>query len=392
MSKEMAQQIREAAKTRAGLTDMLWQQLHRMPELAHQEERTTRFVRDFLAQRGIEFRTASSGTGGVARIGQGELSLMLRADLDGLPIAEQTGLSCQSTHPGMMHACGHDAHTAILLTVADALISGAIPFQGSVALLFQPAEEGPGGCRDMIEAGLLDEHPATNAVALHVWPGMKTGQVGLTPGTIMAAMDMVKLKFIGKGGHGAIPHQCIDPVVMAAQAVVALQTLVSRTIDPLQPALFSLGTIHGGDAANVIPDEVKLEGTIRSYDEGAREQLIAGIERICNSVAAAHGGSAEVVVERGYPPTTNDPEKTLKLRNGLAPVIGLDNLLESTRTMGAEDMSFLLDRVGGCYLQLGCAEDPASAPILHNPKFAPDRACFPVGVAAMLTAVSVFAG
>jgi amidohydrolase len=382
-----AEIFRAAARDRTDLVVDLRRELHRIPEMALQEVKTTRLVSEFLAAREIPFEATAAGTGGIAVIGRGDPVVILRADLDALPIREETGHDFSSTHAGVMHACGHDAHTAMLLAAADALHAGAVPFRGSVICMFQPAEEGPGGCLAMLEEGLLERHPAHAAVALHVWPRLPTGAVGLSAGPITASMDRLRLLFRGKGGHGAHPQNCIDPVVMAAEAVLALQTLVSRRTDPFTPALLTLGSIHGGTAPNIIPDVVELEGTIRCYEADVRKALLAGIEQVGRGVAAAHGGQFEWAVGVGYPMTHNDPQTFQALAGSLEGLLGLGAVRPSTRTMGAEDMSYLLERVPGCYLQLGCSADPDAAEPLHSPRFDFDEGCLPVGVSVLLAAV-----
>ncbi|GAB4277621.1 MAG: M20 family metallopeptidase [Deferrisomatales bacterium] len=347
---------------------------------------TTEYVARFLAERDIAFERAPSGTGGVARVGAGEPVVLLRADLDALPVEERTGAACRSRHPGRMHACGHDAHAAMLLAAADALQGGDAPCRGTVVCLFQPAEEGSGGCRRLLRDGLLHRHPVRAAAALHVWPGLPTGSVGLTPGPVMAGMDNLRLTVRGRGGHGAHPHHCADPVVMAAQGVLAFQTLVSRSTNPLDPAVLTVGSIRGGSAPNVIPDEVVLDGTIRAYDAAVRQGLLEGIERVGRGIAAAHGGTFELAVREGYPATVNDPAATEALSRAFQEVLPPGALRPAERTMGSEDMGFLLGQVPGGYLQLGCAADPRRAEPLHSPRFDIDESCLEVGVAVLLTA------
>lgn len=383
-----AHPLLRAARARAGLVVRLRRGLHRIPELAFQERETTRYVARFLAGRGIPFEPSPSGTGGVAVVGRGEPVTLLRADLDALPVAEEGDHPYRSRRAGRMHACGHDAHAAMLLAAADALASGEVPLRGRVACVFQPAEEGAGGCARLLAEGLLERHPASAAAALHVWPGLPAGAVGLRPGPLMAGMDRVRMRLLGRGGHGAYPHRCIDPVVMAAHAVVALQTLVSRSADPLESSLLTVGSVHGGTAPNVIPDRVDLDGTIRYYAPRARAALLAGIERIGSGVAAAHGGRFEWAVDEGYPVTVSDPECTRRLAAGLGEVLGAGAVREAERSMGSEDMALVLARVPGCYVQLGCAADPATAEPLHSPRFTIDEACLPVGVAVLLAAAT----
>jgi amidohydrolase len=350
---------------------------------------TTRYVEGFLAERGIPFERAGCGTGGVAVLGERGPAVLLRADLDALPVAERTGLAFSSTRPGCMHACGHDAHAAMLLAAADALASGEVGLPGRVVCLFQPAEEGPGGCARLLEEGLLERHPVRLAVALHVWPGLPAGTVGLSPGPVMASMDQVRLVFRGRGGHGAYPQACVDPVVMAAEGVLALQTLVSRRVDPLEPAVLTLGAIRGGTASNIIPDEVEVLGTVRAYTPEVRDALLAGIREVTEGVARAHGGSCAVEVDEGYPVTCNDRLASVAVREALVAVLGEGAVRDGRRTMGSEDMSFLLARVPGCYVQLGASADPARAEPLHSPRFDLDERCLPVGVAALLAAACV---
>jgi amidohydrolase len=384
-----ADAIRRAARGRAELAIRLRRDLHRIPELAFQEVETTRYVEGFLADRGIPFERSASGTGGVAVVGRGEPLVLLRADLDALPVEEDTGLPFGSERAGLMHACGHDAHAAVLLAVADAVATGDVSLPGMAVCLFQPAEEGPGGCLRLLEEGLLERYPARFAAALHVWPGLPTGTVGLSPGPVMAGMDRLRLSFHGRGGHGAHPQACVDPVVMAAEGVLALQTVVSRRTDPLEPALLTLGSIHGGSAPNVIPDRVDLLGTIRTYSPEVRDRMLAGIRQVGEGVASAHGGRFSCAVDEGYPVTRNDPAAARRLGEALGAVLGEGAVLPAARTMGAEDMGFLLDRVPGCYLQLGASADPTRAEPLHSPRFDLDEGCLPVGVCALLAAAWV---
>ncbi len=381
-----------AARARADLVRDLRRDLHRIPELAFAETRTTDYVETFLAERGIGFERAACGTGGVAVVGRGGPAVLLRADLDALPVDEQTGLSFASGHPGRMHACGHDAHAAMLLAAADALAAGAVAPPGRTVLVFQPAEEGHGGCARLLADGLLERHPAVAAAALHVWPGLPTGSVGLGPGPLMAGMDRLTLVFHGKGGHGALPHTTVDPVVMAAEAVLALQTLVSRRTDPLDAAVVTVGAIRGGSAANVIPESVELLATIRAFDPAVREALLAGIDRVGSGVAAAHGGRFSWSVDESYPVTRTDPGAAARLAAALGDLLGPGAVRAGVPTLGAEDMGLVLERVPGCYVQLGCAADPAAAVPLHNPRFDIDEACLPVGVAVLLTAACVLGG
>ncbi|MBI5018531.1 MAG: amidohydrolase [Deltaproteobacteria bacterium] len=387
MSAAPREAIHRAAAERQTLVQLLRRELHEIPELAFQEVETTRLVAEFLATRGITFTPSRSGTGGIAVVGGGDgAGVILRADLDALPVDEPADHPCRSRHPGRMHACGHDAHAAMLLATADALADPTLGFRGRAVCVFQPAEEGPGGCRRLLEEGLLEKHPVGSAVALHVWPQLATGQVGLEPGPRMAGMDRITLTFHGLGGHGAYPHACIDPVVMAAEAVLSLQTIVSRRLDPLEPGVVTLGSIHGGTAANVISDSVELLGTTRFYNAETRRRLREEVERVGHGVASAHGGRFELRFDEGYPVTRNDPRATETVAAALREVLGDEAVVAGSRTMGAEDMGYLLERVPGCYVQLGSSAAPNTAPPLHSARFSLDEACLPVGVEAFLAA------
>jgi amidohydrolase len=383
--------IRTAAASRRELVIELQRRLHRIPELAFQERETTRVIREFLDQRGVPFDTLGCDTGGAAVIGTGEPVVILRADLDALPVTEAHGGPHCSDHPGVMHACGHDAHAAMLLAVADALSAGEVPLRGRVMCLFQPAEERGGGCARYLEQGLLEKYPARAAVALHVWPQLPTGTVALSPGPVMAGMDTFRLEFLGRGGHGAYPHACIDPVVMAAEAVLALQTVVSRRIDPQQAAVVTVGRIQGGTASNIIPERVEVEGTLRAFSPEVRNALLGGIREVTEGVARAHRGECRCTVTPGYPVTANHPAATATLQAALEPLLGAGRVVESAPTMGSEDMSYLLERVPGCYLRLGAAADPVNAAPLHSPHFRVDENCLPLGVSVLLAAVCALA-
>ena len=380
------EEIRVAAEARRDLVVQLQQRLHRIPELSLEERETTRVIREFLAGRDVAFDPLGCDTGGLAVIGEGETCVILRADLDALPVTEADGQPHCSSNPGVMHACGHDAHAAMLLAAADALVSGEVRFSGRVVCLFQPAEERGGGCKRFLDQGLLQRYPARGAVALHVWPQLATGKVSLAPGPVMASMDSFQLVFQGRGGHGAYPHACIDPVVMAAEAVLALQTLVSRRVDPQRAALVTVGQVHGGTASNIIPDVVEVEGTLRAFEPEVRDILVQGVRSISEGVARTHGGSCRCTLTPGYPITRNDPGSTARLRAALEPLFGPGSVVGGEPTMGSEDMSFLLERVPGCYIRLGAAADPATAAPLHSPRFRVDENALPIGVATLLAA------
>ena len=379
---------REVAAARAGLAVRLRRDLHSIPEPAFGEHETTRYVQAFLQERGIPFHRFRRGTGGVAVVGRGDRAVLLRADLDALPVDEETDLPYRSRRPGFMHACGHDAHTAMLLAAADALAAGDVGLDGRVVLLFQPAEEGHGGAAAILDEGFLEAFPADAAVALHVWTGLPTGTVGISEGPIMASMDRLRLVFRGQGGHGAFPHACVDPVVMAAEGILSFQTLVSRKVDPIEPAVLTVGAVRGGSAANVIPESVELLATVRAFDPAVREEILNGIRRLGESIARGHGGAFSMDLEEHYPVTRNDPEATARVRDAAIALLGPEAVRPAHRTLGAEDMGIILDRIPGCYIQLGAAADPSRAEPLHSPRFELDENCLPVGVMLLLASAA----
>lgn len=358
--------------------------LHRHPELGFQEERTAGRIQERLTELGIPFRAGLAGTGVLGSI-EGALSgptVLLRADMDALPVEEQGEHDYRSEHPGRMHACGHDAHVAILLGAAEVLQSLRGELPGRVQLCFQPAEEGPGGAAPMIAEGVLEDPRVDHALGLHVWVEIPRGQVALVPGPFMAAADTWECVLTARGGHGASPHLTPDPIVTAAHLIQAWQTVVSREVDPLQPSVLSVCSIHGGSADNIIPDRVTLTGTVRSFDDGVREAIPTAMRRILEGVSRAHGCESEFLWKPLYPATVNDPQVTQLLRETVQEMDGrLEIFHQAKPCMGAEDMSYFLRQVPGCYAFLGAARpgDPRPWPH-HSPRFDIDEDCLPLGV------------
>lgn len=366
----------EAVLTRAVETR---RDLHRHPETAFEEHRTAGIVRERLAGLGIETRTAA-GTGvvGLLRGGRPGRVVALRADMDALPIVEATGAPYASETPGKMHACGHDGHTACLLAAAEVLAGLRGELAGTVKLLFQPAEERGSGAREMIAEGVLLEPDVEGIFALHAWPDLEAGQVGLRAGPMLAAVDTFVIKAQGKGGHGAHPHRCVDPVVIAARTVDALQTLISREQDPLEAAVLTVGSIHGGTAPNIIPDEVVLEGTVRTLGEAARGRAEQSLARVAQGIAAAHGGRAEVTYRRELPATVNDAGATEFLRALGRELLGEPAVVEIPHpSMGGEDFSLYLERVPGAMFRLGIGP---GRPGLHASTFDFNDDALPAGI------------
>lgn len=351
--------------------------LHRHPELAFEETRTARLVGERLAGLGLRPRAGIGRTGIAADTGSGP-RLLVRADMDGLPIIEASGVEFASETPGRMHACGHDGHVSIALAVAKRL--AASPDALPLRFLFQPAEEIGGGARACAEDGVLEG--VDGAIGLHLWNQLPVGKVGISRGALMAAVDEFEIFVEGRGGHGAAPHETSDPIVAAARIVGALQTIVSREISPLDPAVVTVASFHGGDAFNVIPPSVRLTGTARWFAETTGAALPGRIERVVTGTAAAAGVGARVDYRRVNRPTVNDPRIADVVIEAARRLLGEENVETTTRTLGGEDMSVYLDRVPGCFFFVGSAPEGAHRPH-HSPVFAIDERALAVGTVLM---------
>jgi amidohydrolase len=366
--------------------------LHQWPELGFQEERTSALVAEHLQTAGLEVRTGIARTGVLASLhGSGEgKTVLLRADIDGLPINETSGAPYASQNPGVMHACGHDGHTAILLTVAKVLTQRRHRFAGTVKFAFQPAEElPPGGAKRLIEEGVL-ENPRVDAVfGLHLWNGLAVGKVGVDAGSIMASVDRFDVVIRGVGSHGAYPHAGVDPIVVGSHVVTALQTVASRETPPLAPVVVTVGKFHSGTAFNVIPSQADLSGTVRTVDAQLRQEMPIRLERIVRGVTAAMRAEYDFKYEFGYPVTVNDAPKAQFVRRVAAGIVGEANVVAAGMTMGAEDMSYFLEAVPGCYIRLGSGNpDKGLVHPHHSALFNFDEAALPIGV-ELLTQITM---
>lgn len=356
-------------------------EIHRHPELGFEEVKTSALVERELDALGIEHRrVAKTGVVGVIRGARPGKTAALRADMDALPIAEQSGEPFSSEVPGKMHACGHDAHTAMVLGAARELAHDRARLAGNVVLLFQPAEEGPGGALPMIEEGALDD-PRVDAVAmLHVDNRLETGAVGIRPGGVNAAADELYITVLGSGGHGAQPHRAIDAIPAAAAIVLALQNIAARETDPLASVVVTIGTISGGYRNNVIADKVEMSGTLRSYDPQIRKELETRVRRIVEGVASAYNASAEVRIVYGYPPVVNDAELAAALTELIASRTRI-GVAELPPTMGAEDFAYFAQRVPGLLIRLGIRNEAlGTIHTVHSPQFKLDEAALGVGI------------
>lgn len=350
--------------------------LHQHPELSGQERRTAATVAERLRRAGLAVRTDIGGHGVAAVLGDGEPCLALRADMDALPLQELTDLPFASENDGVMHACGHDFHTAWLVGAALVLQEVGLP-RGSVKFIFQPAEEALGGARGMIEAGVLDDPPVSAVCAAHVWPEYPAGQIALRPGPNLAAADKFGITITGAGSHGANPHKGRDPIPVAAEIILALQTVVTRRVDPLRPVVISVCRIAAGTAFNIIPSTATLEGTVRTLTPEDQDLVEQAIGELATGIAAAHGCSAEVDYLRGVPPTITDADMTNLAWRALEEVLGPAQVrLQEEPSMGAEDFSFFLQRCPGAVLWVGSTTpgDPAVKP-LHHPQYVGDEGC-----------------
>ena len=378
---------------------------HRHPELSNREERTARVVADELRRMGLEPKTGIAHHGVVAIIKGGRPGprIALRADMDALPVTERTGLPFASKATaqfrgetvGVMHACGHDAHTGILLGVAQALVDMRATLPGEVMLVFQPAEEGPpvgeeGGASLMLAQGLFDGFKPEAVFGLHVFSTVPAGQIAVRSGPLMAASDRFSIKVVGRQTHGSRPWGGVDPIVAAADLVGTAQTIVSRRTDLAKlPAVVTFGAIKGGIRYNIIPDDVEMVGTIRTFDEDMRQKIFADLRNVSEHVAAAHGARVEAQVpdSEGNPPTVNDPALTAKMLPSLQAVVGAGNVFEPPLQMGAEDFSLYGQKAPALFFFVGATGagiDPATAPGNHSPEFLLDEKALDVGFRALL--------
>ncbi|MDP2871810.1 MAG: M20 family metallopeptidase [Bacillota bacterium] len=416
-------EARTAARLEAAT--QLRRRIHRYPEPGFEEHRTAETIAEFLAPLGLEVRTGAGRTGVVAMVrglaaGGPVLAgssvaaasaapdagsrrvVALRGDMDALSVTEQTGLPFSSERPGFMHACGHDMHSAIVAGATAVLADLASHLPGDVKVLFQPAEEsgsrpapdidpfkvfkrGAGGAQEMIAAGVLDGPKVDAIVGMHCWPDLPLGTVGVDPRVAMAGNGSLRVRIRGQGGHGATPHQTIDPVPIAASVVLALQTLVSRRNDPANPFVLSVTTIHGGTAPNVIPDKVELQATLRSVKPGYLEREVPQrIEQLVRGIVSGYGAECDIACGAGLPVTVNDPRVVETARRSAAAILGADNVrLLDALSMTSEDFAYYASLVPAVYLKLGVASETSAAP-LHNPFFSPDEGALAVGIKIMV--------
>ena len=379
--------IIQSIDTHASTMATLRRDLHAHPELCFEEHRTADLVAQKLTEWGIPVHRGLGRTGvvGIVKSGSSERAMGLRADMDALPMQEFNTFSHASVHPGKMHACGHDGHTAMLLAAAQYLATHRA-FDGTVYLLFQPAEEGGGGAREMIKDGLFEQFPMEAVFGMHNWPGAEVGQFAVSPGPVMASSNEFKITIRGKGGHAAMPHNALDPVPVACQLVQAFQTIISRNKKPIDAGVISVTMIHTGEATNVIPDSCELQGTVRTFSLEVLDLIEQRMRQIAEHTCAAFDMTCEFEFARNYPPTINSAKEAEFARAVMASIVGADKVQTQEPTMGAEDFSFMLMEKPGCYAfisngdgahrELGHGGGPC---MLHNPSYDFNDALIPLG-------------
>ena len=356
-----------------------WRQhLHTIPELGRECHKTAAFVRARLQEIGVDALHEGIATTGIVAIIEGQgpgPTIGLRADMDGLPITEATGLDYASSHAGQMHACGHDGHTTMLLGAAKYLAETR-NFSGRVALIFQPDEEATGGAEAMVEAGIMDRFDIAEVYGLHNAPGIDAGVLGTNPGPLMAAADTIRVTVRGQGGHGAMPHEAADPVLAACAIVQGFQSIVSRNVDATQQLVISITTIHTGHAENVIPDTAEITGTVRTFEPEIRDLAERRLIEIAEGIAAGYGVTAQAEYQRGYPATINTPGKAAWAAEVAREVVGPEAVIaDAPPVMGSEDFSYMLAARPGAYFFLGQGESA----MLHHPEYNFNDAVAPIG-------------
>ena len=373
-------------------------QIHQYPELGNREFKTAKLVAEHLRSLGIEVETdiAYTGVVGVLKGNKPGPVVAVRADMDALPVTEETDLPFKSTvkttyldkEVGVMHACGHDIHTSVQLGVASVLASMKRSLPGTVKFIFQPAEEGPppgeeGGAELMLKEGVFDNPKPSAVFGLHTHAALEVGELGLTIGPAMAAVDQFIITIKGKQSHGAYPHKSVDPIIMATEVVTAFQTIRSRSLSPLEPSVVTVGIIRGGERFNIIPEEVHLEGTVRTYDLEVQDMVEKRMNEILKGITLAYGGSFELNYERGTPATINNPELCKQMIPTLERVVGKDNLKMMDPVMGGEDFALFANEVPGIYYRLGVVKPGTTSGWIHTPTFRADDSSLEVGIRAM---------
>ena len=383
-------QLIESILADAAAITTIRRDIHAHPELCFEEVRTADVIAKALTEWGIPIHRGLGKTGvvGIVKNGTSNRAVGLRADIDALPMTEHNQFAHASTHPGKMHACGHDGHTAMLLAAARHLARHR-NFDGTVYLIFQPAEEGGGGAREMMKDGLFEKFPMEAVFGAHNWPGMAVGQFALKSGGVMASSNEFRIVIRGKGSHAALPHNGIDPVPIACQMVQGFQTIITRNRRPVDPGVISVTMIHAGEATNVVPDSCELQGTVRTFTFELLDLIEQRMKAVAEHTCAAFGATCEFEFTRNYPPTINHVKETEFARRVLGTVVGAQNVVEFEPTMGAEDFSFFLQAKPGCYFMIGNGDGAhregghgLGPCMLHNPSYDFNDELIPLGATA----------
>lgn len=362
---------------------------HKNAELGFREKRTAGIVADKLKKMGLEVREgiAQTGVTGLLRVSGARKTLLIRADMDALSLVEENDVEYASRNVGAMHACGHDGHTAMLLAAADMLSKHSETLKGNIKFLFQPAEEGPGGAKPMIDEGVMEKPHVTATLAMHLCTDLPVGLVGTAAGPRTASMDEIAITIKGKGGHGAMPHQTVDAIVMASKVVDTIQTIVSREIDPIKPVVVTIGTINGGTAFNIISHTVEMKGTVRCLDSQIRQEMPKRLERIIAGVTSSMRGEYKFNYKFNYPSVVNDETMNTIVCEAATETVGAKNIMAPPPMMGSEDMAFFMEQAPGCYFMVGARnEEKGFVHPHHNPRFDFDEDAMSIGAELMTRA------
>ncbi len=384
--KSIRRKIQDLANREFEFVRGIRRHLHAHPELSFEERNTSAFIQSALKEMGIPYKTGYAEHGIVAMIGNGNGKIVaLRGDMDALPIVEENEIAYKSTVEGVMHACGHDVHTASVLGAAKILKELESEWKGTVLLVFQPGEERlPGGASVMIKEGALDNSVPQAIFAQHVHPELDAGKVGFRPGMYMASADEIRIRVMGKGGHAALPHKNVDPILIASHLIIAMQQVVSRYSDPTVPSVLSFGRIEGLGSTNVIPNEVKLEGTFRTMDEKWREEAHRQIEKLAIELVQSMGGSCDIRIDKGYPFLINDEALTSRARMNAIEYLGEEQVVDLPLRMTAEDFSYFSQKYSGCFYRLGVRnETKGIVHNVHHPRFNIDEDALLTGCGLM---------
>jgi amidohydrolase len=388
MYNHLKERIKQLAASNKEQIVVIRRHIHMNPELSFQEFNTAQFIGQTLKKMGIEVKEGIANTGLIATIrgkNADKYTVALRADIDALPIQEQNQVSYKSQAPGIMHACGHDVHTSSLIGTAQILHTLRDEFEGTIRLIFQPAEEkAPGGAIGMIQEGVLRNPVPASILAQHVTATLPVGKIGFTKGTIMASTDEIHITVKGQGGHAASPHLAVDPILIAAHLIVALQQIISRNNDPILPGVLSICQISAGEATNIIPEEVYLAGTLRTISEDWRAQAHQKITTLCQGMAQAMGGDCIVDIRKGYPSTYNNPSLTDRVSEVTKQYVGSENIVEVPMNMGGEDFAYYAQQVPGCFYLLGIRNETRGIKsYVHTPTFDIDEAALELSAGLM---------